>query len=73
MIEPSTQPPWLTPEVRETIVALSYEYHVRAFGEQIARMNFLPAEQREAEFHAMMDHAYSKGVRRGPAADDITP
>ncbi len=64
MTEQDTVPDWLTPEVREYIATISYDYHVRAFGEQIARMNFLPEEQRKAEFCDMMDHALSKGVPR---------
>ncbi len=64
MTEHGPHPDWLTPDVREFIAAMSYDFHVRAFGEQIARMNFLPEEQRKAEFCDMMEHARSKGVPR---------
>ncbi len=56
-------PEWLTPEVRDHLREVAYAYHVRVFGEEMARVNFLPRAQRKAYLHDMIDHARSKGVR----------
>jgi hypothetical protein len=37
-------PDWLTPEVAEHLHRVAYDFHVRAFGEEMARINFLPLE-----------------------------
>jgi hypothetical protein len=42
------KPPWLTPAVRRYIRRVAYDFHVRAFGEEMARVNFLPLEERKA-------------------------
>ncbi len=60
---------WLTPEIREHILLAAYEFHVRAFGEELARVNFLPLVERRKYVAAMIDHAQRKGVgsgNRGP-------
>ena len=55
-------PNWLTPEVLARIREIEYDYHVRAFGEEMARVNFLPKEERMKYLYDMIDHAVSKGV-----------
>jgi len=38
------------------------DFHVRAFGEELARINFLPEKRRKQAVAEMIDHARSKGV-----------
>ena len=52
----------LSPEVREQIREIEYDFHVRAFGEEMARVNFLPKEERMRYLYDMIDHAVAKGV-----------
>lgn len=52
----------LTPEVREEIRRIEYDFHVRAFGEEMARVNFMPLEERKRYLYDMIDHATAKGV-----------
>ena len=40
------KPDWLTPEVQARLHEIEYDFHVRAFGEEMARVNFLPPEER---------------------------
>src|SRR4051812_12391714 len=48
MSEPrELMPPW-SPEALEHLRQVEYDFHVRAFGEEMARVNFLPLEQRKA-------------------------
>ena len=56
------KPAWLTPEVEEQLRRVEYEFHVRSFGEEMARVNFLPLSQRKAYIAAMVDHATARGV-----------
>ncbi len=49
------------------------DFHVRAFGEELARINFLPEKQRKAAVAEMIDHARSKGVKLGKPALGVTP
>jgi hypothetical protein len=49
------------------------DFHVRAFGEEMARINFLPEKQRKAAVAEMIDHARSKGVKLGRPALGVTP
>ncbi len=67
-----TTPEWLTPEVKEFLRQVEYEYHVRVFGEEMARVNFLPLEQRKAYIHDMIDHARKKGVKFEKEALGVT-
>jgi hypothetical protein len=62
---------WWTPELRNYIREVAYEYHVRVFGEQLARINFLPLEERLAEYHAMRDRAWKHGMRRSPEEEAL--
>lgn len=63
---------WLTPEVREHIRRAAYEYHVRVFGEELARVNFLPLEERRKYIAEMVDHAREKGVKLDRPAMGVT-
>ena len=63
MNESPNTPEWLTPEVRRFLRRVAYRYHVRVFGEEMARVNFLPLEQRKAYIHDMIDHARRHGVK----------
>ena len=65
MNDSTTTSDWLTPEVREHLRRVEYAYQVREFGEEMARINFLPPEQRRAEIAAMVDHATRNGVDLG--------
>ena len=49
------------------------DFHVRAFGEELARINFLPEKRRKAAVAEMIDHARSKGVKLGRPALGVTP
>ena len=49
------------------------EFHVRAFGEELARINFLPEKRRKAAVAEMIDYARSKGVKLGRPALGGTP
>ena len=72
MNEAKTKPDWLTPEVQARLREIEYEFHVRAFGEEMARVNFLPFEQRKAYIHDMIDYARSKGVKFEKEALGVT-
>jgi hypothetical protein len=50
-----------------------YDFHVRAFGEELARVNFLPLAQRRQYVAEMMDHALRKGVKFEKPALGVTP
>lgn len=56
------KPDWLTPEVQEFIRQVEFDFHVREFGEEMARVNFLPPEERLEYIYDMIDYAVSKGV-----------
>ncbi len=49
------------------------DFHVRAFGEELARINFLPEKERKAAVAEMIDHARRKGVKLGRPALGVTP
>ena len=72
MSDAALRPSWLTPEVREHILRAAYEFHVRAFGEELARVNFLPLEERRKYVGEMVDHARRKGVKRERPALGVT-
>lgn len=52
---------------------IMWDFHVRAFGEEMARINFLPEKRRKAAIAEMIDHARSKGVTLGKPALGVTP
>ena len=54
--------PW-SPEALFRFREVEYAFHVRAFGEELARVNFLSSEERKKYVGQMVDHASSKGVK----------
>ena len=68
-----SKPDWLTPEVQAHIREIAYDFHVRAFGEEMARVNFLPPEEHMKHIYDMIDHAVSKGVSFEKPALGVTP
>lgn len=50
-----------------------YDFHVRAFGEEIARVNHLPLAARRQYIGEMVDHALAKGVKSRKPALGVTP
>jgi hypothetical protein len=73
MSEAKQRPDWLTREVVEHLHRVAYEFHVRAFGEEMARVNFLPLEERRRYVGTMVDHAVRKGVKFKKLALGVTP
>jgi hypothetical protein len=73
MNDPKPDPEWLTPETREHIRRAAYAFHVRAFGEELARVNFLPLEERRRYVGEMVDHARRRGVNLERPARGVTP
>ena len=67
------KPDWLTAKVRKHLRRVEYEFHVRAFGEELARVNFLPLAQRKKYVGEMYDHARRKGVKFEKPALGVTP
>lgn len=68
-----SKPDWLTPEVQAHIREIAYDFHVRAFGEEMARVNFLPPEERMKYIYDMVDHAVAHGVSFEKPALGVTP
>jgi len=66
-----TKPAWLTPEVLARIREIEYDLHVRAFGEEMARVNFLPLEERQRYLYDMIDGAVAKGVNFDRPANGV--
>jgi hypothetical protein len=52
---------------------VDYDFHVRAFGEEMARVNFLPLAERRRYVAEMFDHAARKGVKLEKPALGVTP
>jgi hypothetical protein len=50
-----------------------YDFHVRAFGEEMARVNHLPLADRRRYIGQMVDHATRKGVKFDKPALEVTP
>lgn len=67
------KPDWLTPELVEYLRQVEFDFHVREFGEEMARVNFLPLEERRAYIAEMVDWAESKGVKFEKPALGVTP
>ena len=67
------KPDWLTDEVRDHLRRVGYAFHVRAFGEEMARVNFMPLAERRRYIAEMMDHAMRKGVKFEKPALGVTP
>jgi hypothetical protein len=66
-------PDWLTAEAVNHLHRVSYNFHVRAFGEEMARVNFLPLAKRRRYIGEMIDHAIRKGVKFDKPALGVTP
>jgi hypothetical protein len=71
MKSPESKP--LTPAQRRRLRKVMYDFHVRAFGEEMARINFLPEAERKRELGEMIDHARRKGVNLSRPALGVTP
>lgn len=63
----------LTPEQHRRMGRIMRDYHIRVFGEELARINFLPEEQRKKAVAEMIDHARRKGVKLTRPALGVTP
>jgi len=66
------KPDWWSPELADKLLQIRYDYHVRVFGEEMARINFLPLEERRAEVAKIYDHAKAKGVKFDKPAPGYT-
>jgi hypothetical protein len=73
MKKAKTKPDWLTPEVLRHLKRVEYDFHVRAFGAEMARVNFLPLAERRRYVAEMVDHAIRKGVKFDKPALGVTP
>ena len=62
-----------TPAVRRKLRKAIYDFHVRAFGEEMARVNFMPLAARRRYIGEMVDQATRKGVRSDKPALGVTP
>ncbi len=49
-----------------------YDFHVRAFGEELARVNFLSIKERRQYVAGMVDYALRKGVKFEKPALGVT-
>ena len=63
MNDVNKRPDWLTAEVLDHLHRVVYEFHIRAFGKEMARVNFLPLAERRRHVAEMVDHALRKGVK----------
>ena len=62
----------LTAAQRRQLRRIMRDFHVRAFGEELARINFLPEKERKQVVAEMIDYARSKGVNLGRPARGYT-
>jgi len=61
-----------TPAARRRLRKAIYDFHVRAFGEEMARMNHPPIAARRRYIGEMVDHAIRKGVKSQKPALGVT-
>ena len=73
MSDVKTTPDWLAADVLDHLHRVAYDFHVRAFGEEVARVNFLPLAERRRCVAEMVDHAPRKGVKFDKPALGVTP
>lgn len=75
MNEPSKlmNPVPLTAAQKRHVRKVMRDFHIRAFGEELARINFLPEKRRKQAVAEMIDHARSKGVDLSRPALGVTP
>jgi hypothetical protein len=71
--DPQSSQIHLTPAQKRKWRKIMWDFHVRAFGEEMARINFLPEKKRKAAVAEMIDHARSKGVDLSRPALGVTP
>lgn len=69
-MNPDLTPP--PPAELRKLRKIEREFHVRAFGEELARINFLPEKKRKAAVAEMIDHARRKGVKLTRPALGVT-
>lgn len=62
-----------SPTVRRKLRRAVYDFHVRAFGEELARVNFQTLAKRRQYIGEMVDHAMRKGVKFEKPALGVTP
>jgi hypothetical protein len=62
-----------SPAERRKLRRAIYDFHVRAFGEEMARVNFMPLAERRRYVAQMFDHAVRKGVKFHKPALGVTP
>jgi len=62
-----------TPAVWRKLRKAIYDFHVRVFGEEMARVNHLPIAARRQYIGEMVDHAIRKGVKSDKPALGVTP
>jgi hypothetical protein len=62
----------LTAAQRRRLRRILRDFHARAFGEELARINFLPGKERKQAVAEMIDHARRKGVNLGRPARGYT-
>jgi hypothetical protein len=67
------KPAWLRPKVLKHLKRVEYDFHIRAFGEEMARVNFLPLAERRRYVAEMVDRALRKGVKFDKPALGVTP
>jgi hypothetical protein len=73
MKKPGQSKSSLPPAVRRKFRKAVYEFHVRAFGAEMARVNHLPLAARRQYIGEMVDHATQKGVTFDKPALGVTP
>ena len=62
----------ITPAQRRALRKAEYDFHVRAFGEEMARVHFLPEKRRREYLADMIDHARRHGVNLSRPALGVT-
>ena len=70
--QPMPRAPLSDEQRRRSFRRIMRDFHVREFGEQMARINFLPEKRRKAAVAEMIDYARSKGVDLGRPALGVT-
>ena len=73
MSDVKTTPGWLAADVLDHLHLVEYDFHVRAFGEEMTRVNFLPLAERRRYIAEMVGHALRKGVKFDKPALGVTP
>jgi len=56
----------------ERLAELEHAFHVRAFGEEMARLNFLSPEERKRELSELQEAAIRRGVDLRKPARGVT-